>query len=204
MALIVIDIQNDFCTGGALAVKEGEQIIASVNRLIDRAKCVVASQDWHPEDHFSFADNHHGQQPFSMIEADYGSQVLWPKHCVQGSQGAQFHKDLMIDKAQLIVRKGFRKEIDSYSAFFENDHKTPTGLDGYLKSRAISRLLLVGLATDYCVAYSALDAVKLGYSVQVALDCCRAIDLDGSYEKALNEMRAQGIELIENSDNLLR
>ncbi|GHC52179.1 bifunctional nicotinamidase/pyrazinamidase [Neogemmobacter tilapiae] len=187
-ALIVIDIQNDFCPGGSLAVAGGDQIIEAVNALMDEFSCVVLTQDWHPADHTSFADNHPGAAPFSLTEMPYGPQVLWPRHCVQGSKGAEFHPALRTDPAQLIIRKGFRAGIDSYSAFFENDKVTATGLDSYLRNRGISHVTLVGLALDYCVAYSAVDAAKLGYGVTVLESACRAIDLNGSLENARNEM----------------
>jgi nicotinamidase/pyrazinamidase len=194
-ALLVIDVQNDFCPGGALAVTDGDAIVPLINALMDEFAVTLLTQDWHPTEHLSFAANHPGADPFSMTEMPYGPQVLWPTHCVQGSTGAQFHADLQTDAADLIIRKGFRPQIDSYSAFFENDKTTPTGLDGYLKSRGITDLTMAGLATDFCVAYSAIDAAKLGYSVAVHLDACRAIDLDGSLETALQDMRAAGVTL---------
>ena len=192
-ALIVIDIQNDFCPGGALAVAEGDAIIPQVNALMEAFDCVVLTQDWHPADHSSFAANHPGAAAFSLIEMPYGPQVLWPVHCVQGGAGAEFHRDLRTDPAQLIVRKGFRAGIDSYSAFFENDHCTPTGLEGYLRARGITAVTLVGLATDFCVAYSALDAAKLGFSVTVLESACRAIDLNGSFAEAKAKCLAAGV-----------
>ena len=194
-ALIVIDVQNDFCPGGALAVADGDAIIPRINALMDTFAVKVLTQDWHPADHASFAANHDGAEPFSLTEMPYGPQVLWPTHCVQGSDGAEFHKDLRTDPADLIIRKGFRPAIDSYSAFFENDHKTPTGLEGYLKTRGVTDLTLVGLATDFCVAYSAIDAAKLGFAVTVPEGACRAIDLDGSLAKARDDMRAAGVRL---------
>ena len=192
-ALIVIDVQNDFCPGGALAVTGGDEIIARINALMAEFSCVVLTQDWHPANHASFAANHPGAAPFSLTQMPYGPQVLWPTHCVQGSQGAAFHPDLRTDPAQIIIRKGFRPQIDSYSAFFENDRSTTTGLDGYLKARGITSVTLVGLATDYCVAYSALDAAKLGYQVTVLEGACRAIDLNGSLAAAMTETRAAGV-----------
>ena len=159
-ALIVIDVQNDFCPGGALAVAGGDEIVPRVNALMGEFGVKVLTQDWHPADHASFAANHPGAAPFSMTEMPYGPQVLWPAHCIQGTHGAAFHGGLATDPADLIIRKGFRAAIDSYSAFFENDHETPTGLDGYLKTRGVTDLTLVGLATDFCVAYSAIDAAK--------------------------------------------
>ena len=196
-ALILVDIQNDFCAGGALEVPGGEQIVVPVNQLMQRFDNVIATQDWHPADHFSFADNHQGMEAFGVIEASYGSQVLWPRHCVQGSQGAAFHPALNLEPVQAVIRKGFRSTIDSYSAFFENDHKTATGLTGYLRARGLEELVMVGLATDFCVAYSAIDAAKEGFKVKVILEHCRAIDLDGSLDKAMVEMRTAGVNIIE-------
>lgn len=195
-ALIVIDVQNDFCPGGALAVAEGDAIIPGINAAMAGFSAVVLTQDWHPADHASFADNHPGASAFSMIEMEYGPQVLWPRHCVQGTDGAAFHARLDTTRADLVIRKGFRPAIDSYSAFFENDRKTATGLDGYLRDRGINRLVLAGLATDFCVAYSALDAARLGYDVSVRMELCRAIDLDGSLARMSEEMRAAGVRLI--------
>lgn len=194
-ALIVIDVQNDFCPGGALAVAEGDQIIPRVNGLMDQFLTVVLTQDWHPTDHRSFADNHPGAAPFSLTEMPYGPQVLWPRHCVIGTDGAAFHPELSADPAQLVIRKGFRPAIDSYSAFFENDRQTVTGLDGYLKARGIKSVTLVGLALDFCVAYSAIDAAGLGYKVTVLEGACRAIDLNGSLAEARDKMRAAGVTL---------
>ncbi|MBA85962.1 bifunctional nicotinamidase/pyrazinamidase [Thalassobius sp. S69A] len=194
-ALIVIDVQNDFCPGGALAVPAGDEIVPGINALMDSAQAVILTQDWHPRDHSSFASQHPGAAPFGMTQMPYGPQVLWPDHCVQGSQGAAFHADLNVDRADMIIRKGFRREIDSYSAFFENDRETPTGLEGYLRTRGISKLLLVGLATDFCVNFTALDAARLGFSVELRLDLCRAIDLDGSLDQALAGMKAAKIRL---------
>jgi len=192
-ALIVIDIQNDFCPGGALAVTGGDAIIPQVNALMAEFACVVLTQDWHPADHSSFAANHPGAEAFSMIQMPYGPQVLWPVHCVQGSSGAEFHADLLTNPAQLIVRKGFRTGIDSYSAFFENDHSTPTGLEGYLRARGVKVLTLVGLATDFCVAYSALDAARLGFSVTLLESACRAIDLNGTLAETKAKCLAAGV-----------
>jgi nicotinamidase/pyrazinamidase len=194
-ALIVIDVQNDFCPGGALAVAEGDQIISRINGLMGDFTTVVLTQDWHPANHASFAANHPGAEPFSLTTMPYGPQVLWPTHCVQGTKGAEFHAALRTDPAQLIVRKGFRAGIDSYSAFFENDHTTATGLEGYLRSRGVTSVTLVGLATDYCVAYSALDAARLGFKARVLEGACRAIDLNGSLAEARDKMRAAGIVL---------
>ena len=194
-ALIVIDVQNDFCPGGALAVTGGDAIIAQINTLMVGHPSVVLTQDWHPANHASFAANHPGAPPFSMVDMPYGPQVLWPTHCVQGTDGAAFHPGLHTDPAQMIIRKGFRTGIDSYSAFFENDRKTATGLDGYLRARGMTGLMLVGLATDYCVAYSALDAARLGYRVRVKLGACRAIDMNGSLAEALAQMVSAGVTL---------
>jgi len=193
-ALVVIDVQNDFCPGGALAVAGGDQIVAGINALMDDFGAVILTQDWHPAGHSSFASSHPGQNAFATITMPYGPQVLWPDHCIQGSAGADFHPDLRQD-ADLIIRKGFRAAIDSYSAFFENDRTTPTGLDGYLRSRGLDTLTFVGLATDYCVAYSALDAARLGFAVSVRMDLCRAIDLGGSLARMTAEMRAAGVVL---------
>jgi len=192
-ALIVIDVQNDFCPGGALAVAGGDQIIPQINALMDEFRTVVFTQDWHPANHASFAANHPGAAPFSLTEMPYGPQVLWPVHCVQGTVGAAFHPALRTDPAQLVIRKGFRPGIDSYSAFFENDRQTATGLEGYLRNRGIARLVLVGLATDYCVAFSAVDAARLGFATTLLEGACRAIDLDGSLATARSETRAAGV-----------
>ncbi|SIO12828.1 bifunctional nicotinamidase/pyrazinamidase [Vannielia litorea] len=192
-ALIVIDVQNDFCPGGALAVEGGDRIVPGINELMAAFPAVVLTQDWHPEGHSSFATSHPGQEPFSVIDMPYGPQVLWPEHCIQGSEGAAFHAGLDTSRADLIVRKGYNPRIDSYSAFFENDHETPTGLEGYLRTRGIEKLTLVGLATDYCVNFSAVDAAKLGFTVTVRTDLCRAIDLDGSLKAAMEGMRGAGV-----------
>lgn len=194
-ALIVIDVQNDFCPGGALAVPGGDQVIGQINAMMDEYTCVVLTQDWHPADHASFADNHPGAAPYDTIEMGYGTQVLWPRHCVQGSQGAAFHPDLRTDPAQLIIRKGFRSEVDSYSAFFENDKTTPTGLEGFLRSRGVRTLTMVGLAEDFCVAYSASDAAQLGFNVTLLQSACRAIDLNGSLAQSRKELLARGVTL---------
>ncbi|NNK77976.1 MAG: bifunctional nicotinamidase/pyrazinamidase [Litoreibacter sp.] len=194
-ALIAIDVQNDFCPGGALAVEGGDQIVSGINALMSEFSSVVLTQDWHPAGHSSFASSHSGKAPFDMTEMPYGPQVLWPDHCVQGSSGALFHEDLNADAAQMIIRKGFRPGIDSYSAFFENDHVTPTGLEGYLQTRGVKSLTMVGLATDFCVNFSAVDGAKLGFGVTVLQDLCRAIDLDGSLQTSQEGMRAVGVEL---------
>jgi nicotinamidase/pyrazinamidase len=194
-ALIVIDVQNDFCPGGALAVAGGDQIVPGVNALMADFGAVILTQDWHPAGHGSFASSHPGAAPYSLTEMPYGLQVLWPDHCVQGTTGAAFHPGLRTD-ADLIIRKGFRTGIDSYSAFFENDHATPTGLEGYLRTRGLTDLTLVGLATDFCVAYSAIDAARLGFRVTVRADLCRAIDLNGSLAASMAQMRTAGVALV--------
>ncbi|MBW0157001.1 bifunctional nicotinamidase/pyrazinamidase [Sedimentimonas flavescens] len=194
-ALIVIDVQNDFCPGGALAVTGGDEIIPRINALMQEFPVTVLTQDWHPEEHSSFAAMHDGTSPFETIEMPYGPQTLWPAHCVWGSKGAAFHPRLAIDPADLIIRKGFRPEIDSYSAFFENDHATSTGLAGYLRERGITDLTFVGLALDFCVAWSAIDAAKIGFNVRVLEGACRAIDLNGSLAAARDAMRAAGVVL---------
>lgn len=194
-AFIAIDVQNDFCPGGALAVADGDAVVPVINDLMPAYPVRVLTQDWHPADHFSFAANTAGADPFSLIEAPYGPQVLWPVHCVQGSAGADFHKDLNTDAADLVVRKGYRSSIDSYSAFFENDHKTPTGLEGYLRERGVTKLVIAGLATDFCVRFSAVDAAKLGFEVTVIEAGCRAIDLDGSLAEARRDMLDNGVVL---------
>ena len=194
-ALIVVDVQNDFCPGGALAVAGGDQIVAQINNVMADYDAVILTQDWHPAGHSSFASSHEAEV-FSNIAMPYGPQVLWPDHCVQGSFGAAFHKDLVTDRADLILRKGYRPDIDSYSAFFENDRSTATGLEGYLKSRGILDVTLVGLATDYCVAYSALDAARLGFAVSVDTALCRAIDMDGSLDQAQRDMAAAKVSLL--------
>lgn len=194
-ALIVIDVQNDFCPGGALAVPEGDQIVPGINALIKAHETVILTQDWHPAGHSSFASSHAGKAPMELTQMPYGPQVLWPDHCVQGSNGAAFHKDLNTTRADLIIRKGFNPAIDSYSALFENDQKTPTGLEGYLRSRGITDLVMVGLATDFCVNFSAVDAAKQGFTVTVKQDLCRAIDFDGSLAAAQAGMKAAGVTL---------
>ena len=194
-ALVVVDMQNDFCPGGALPVSGGNEIVPIVNRLSVAFEHVILTQDWHPAGHLSFASSHEGRNPFETIELPYGTQVLWPDHCIQSTDGSAFHPELKIDRAELIVRKGFRKEIDSYSAFFENDRKTPTGLSGYLKDRGIDSLYLVGLAFDFCVGWSALDGRRLGFSVTVVEDASRSIDTEGSKETALRQMEKVGVGL---------
>lgn len=194
-ALVVIDMQYDFCPGGALAVAGGDEIIPRINGLIAAHDHVVLTQDWHPAGHSSFASTHPGKAPFEMIEMPYGPQTLWPDHCVQGTRGAAFHDALEWTKAELVIRKGFRKDIDSYSAFFENDHATPTGLGGYLRERGIDRVTLCGLATDFCVAFSAIDAAGHGLATTVIMDACRGIDLGGSMAAMTEKMKAAGVTL---------
>ncbi len=194
-ALIVIDVQNDFCPGGALAVPEGDAIVAGINALMADFPVVILTQDWHPAGHSSFASSHAGKALYDMTDMPYGPQVLWPDHCVQGTQGAAFHPGLDTTRADLIIRKGMNPAIDSYSAFFENDRTTPTGLEGYLRTRGITDLTLTGLATDFCVNYSALDAARLGFTVTIREDLCRAIDLNGSLSAAHAAMRDAGVSL---------
>ncbi|MGA1179695.1 MAG: bifunctional nicotinamidase/pyrazinamidase [Marivivens sp.] len=194
-ALIVIDVQNDFCPGGALAVGGGDEIIAPINALMDQFAVTVLTQDWHPKGHSSFASSHAGAAPFSTVQMPYGEQTLWPDHCIQGTEGAAFHPALRTD-ADLILRKGMNPAIDSYSAFFENDRTTPTGLEGYLRTRGITTLTLAGLATDFCVAYSAIDAARLGFAVTVRTDLCRAIDLGGSLAAMTAQMLEAGVTIV--------
>lgn len=193
-ALIVIDLQNDFCPGGALAVAGGDEIVAPINALMDRFPVVVLTQDWHPKGHSSFAFSHAGAAPFSTVQMPYGEQTLWPDHCIQGTEGAAFHPALRTD-ADVILRKGMNPAIDSYSAFFENDRATPTGLEGYLRTRGITTLTLAGLATDFCVAYSAIEAARLGFTVTVRTDLCRAIDLGGSLAAMTTQMLEAGVAI---------
>jgi nicotinamidase/pyrazinamidase len=194
--LLVIDVQNDFCTGGALAVPGGEKVVPAINRIAQKFTNLVLTQDWHPADHVSFAPNHAGKQPFQTIELDYGTQVLWPAHCLQGTAGAEFQAELDVARASLVVRKGFRRGIDSYSALFENDRKTPTGLLGYLRERELKTIFVAGLALDFCVRFSAEDARKAGFEVVVIGDACRGIDLDGSVAAAHRSFGELGIAVI--------
>jgi len=194
--LLVIDVQNDFCPGGALAVPDGDAVIAPVLRCMQCFAHVLLTQDWHPAGHASFASSHAGRQPFDQIEMPYGAQTLWPDHCVQGSKGAEHHPALRIPQAELILRKGFRPQIDSYSAFFENDRTTPTGLAAYLRERGLTRVFLAGLAYDYCVGFSALDARRLGFDAIVIRNACRAIDLNGSAARMEAEFARAGVELV--------
>lgn len=196
-ALIVVDVQNGFTPGGNLAVTDADQIIPLINQLARQFEMVVLTQDWHPDQHISFADNHENKAPFETIELPYGTQVLWPKHCVQGTADAEFHPALDIPTAQLIIRKGFHPDIDSYSAFMEADRKTPTGLKGYLTEHQIDTVYIVGIATDFCVAWTALDAVQMGFTTYVIEDACKAIDLNGSLQSAWQSMLAQGVQRIQ-------
>lgn len=195
-ALIVIDVQNDFCTGGELEVPGGEKVIAAINRIAAKFENVVLTQDWHPEDHVSFASNHPQKRPYDTIELSYGAQVLWPDHCIQGGVGAEFHRALQIDHASLVLRKGIHRNIDSYSAFYENDHKTPTGLAGYLRERGWQTLFFAGLAFDFCVRYSAEDARRAGFDAVVIEEACRGIDIDGSVAATHHSLKSLGIPLV--------
>jgi nicotinamidase/pyrazinamidase len=194
--LVVVDLQNDFCPGGALAVPRGDEVVPAVNRLAAEFAHVILTQDWHPRGHASFASSHPGRHPFEPIELPYGQQILWPDHCVQGTQGAAFHLGLDVPHAELVVRKGFRSAIDSYSAFRENDHRTQTGLAGYLKERGFERLTLCGLATDFCVLFSAIDGREAGFDVGVVTSACRGIDVDGSLARAMRSMNEAGVTLL--------
>ena len=194
--LVVVDVQNDFIPGGALAVPRGDEVVPMINRLVGRFDNVVLTQDWHPRRHASFASAHSGKKPFETIELAYGQQVLWPDHCVQGTSGAAFHPDLDVTKAQVVIRKGHHRDIDSYSAFLEADRKTATGLAGYLKERGLARLFVCGLATDFCVAWTALDARAAGFDTTVIEDASRAIDLEGSLSRAWADMTAAGVKRI--------
>jgi nicotinamidase/pyrazinamidase len=195
--LLVIDVQNDFCPGGALAVPRGDEVIEPIHRIAPRFEHIVLTQDWHPLEHSSFAASYPGKKPFESIELAYGVQTLWPNHCMQGTRGADFHPNLKLERAELILRKGFRPVIDSYSAFFENDRATPTGLAGYLRERELTRVFLAGLAYDFCVGYSALDARRLGLQAFVLRDACRAIDLAGSVAAIEKEFAKSGVVVIE-------
>ena len=194
--LLVIDVQNDFCSGGALAVADGDAVVPFINRLAERFGHVALTQDWHPAGHSSFATSHPGSAPFQTISMPYGQQTLWPDHCIQGTPGSAFHPQLQTQRAQLVVRKGFRSAIDSYSAFFENDRRTPTGLAGYLRDRGLKRVFLVGLATDFCVHYSAVDARRLGFDAVLIEAGCRAIDLAGSLDAAWDGMAQAGVQRV--------
>jgi nicotinamidase/pyrazinamidase len=192
-ALLVVDIQNDFCPGGSLSVPRGHEVVPLINRLATRFRHVVLTQDWHPPDHLSFASAHRGKKPYDTIMVDYGEQILWPDHCVQATRGAEFHKDLRVPHAALVLRKGIHRKIDSYSTFYENDRKTPTGLVGYLRERGFTRAFLAGLAFDFCVRYSAEDAHREGFEVVVVEDACRGIDVDGSMAAARASLQSLGI-----------
>jgi nicotinamidase/pyrazinamidase len=193
--LLIVDVQNDFCPGGALALPEGDAIVPAVNRLAHSFAHVILTQDWHPPGHTSFASSHPGKHPFDTIEASYGTQILWPDHCVQGTSGAAFHPQLDVPHAELVLRKGFRKSIDSYSAFCENDRRTATGLAGYLRERGFQRITLCGLATDFCVAFSAIDGRGAGFDVAVVTSACRGTDNDGSVDRALRSMVDAGVRV---------
>ena len=194
--LVIVDVQNDFCPGGALAVPQGDEIVPVVNQLAAQFAHVVLTQDWHPRGHASFASSHTGKQPFETIDLSYGEQILWPDHCVQGTRGAAFHPALDVSRAELVLRKGSRTAIDSYSAFFENDHRTPTGLSGYLEERRFEHITLCGLATDFCVLYSAIDGRQAGFEVTVVTAACRGIDIDGSLDRAMRSMNEAGVTLL--------
>lgn len=195
-ALIVIDVQNDFLPGGALAVPQSDIILPTVNNLIDHFDHVILTQDWHPKNHCSFASSYPEKTPYDTVDLNYGPQILWPDHCIQGTKGAEFHASLKVEKAQLILRKGYNQKIDSYSAFFENDQKTSTGLHAYLKEHSFTKLTMCGLATDYCVGFSALHAIKCGFKVSVSLNACAGIDLNGSLHTMLKTMNESNVELL--------
>lgn len=198
-ALLIIDVQNDFCPGGALAVPDGDAVVPIINKLSQQFDIVLQTQDWHPAGHLSFASSHEAKEPYDTIERPYGEQVLWPEHCVQGSEGAAFHPELETSRSQLIVRKGFRKQIDSYSAFYENDNETATGLAGYLRERDVDKLFVAGLATDFCVKWSVLDGLKEGFNVTVIEDAVRGIDIEGSVDQAWDEMHIAGAQSVPSS-----
>ena len=200
VALIVVDVQNGFTPGGNLAVANADEIIPNINEIATYFENIIITQDWHPEDHISFAQNHANKNPFDTVELDYGTQVLWPSHCVQGTHDAELHPDLKLSTAQLIIRKGFHRYIDSYSAFMEADHKTTTGLAGYLKERAIDTVFVVGIATDFCVAWTAIDAVNLGFKTFVIADATKGIDLHGSLQQAWQDMLDVGVHRINRKD----
>ncbi|HEX4311768.1 MAG TPA: bifunctional nicotinamidase/pyrazinamidase [Acidobacteriaceae bacterium] len=195
-ALIVVDVQNDFCPGGALAVPDGDAVIPMIDGIAPRFEHIVVTQDWHPRGHCSFASRYEGKKPFEVVELASGEQRLWPDHCVQGTRGAELHPDLRLERAEMILRKGFRKEVDSYSAFFENDHTTPTGLAGYCQERGLERMFFAGLAYDFCVGFSALDARRSGFEAVVIRDACRGIDVDGSVERMEAEFARDGVWVV--------
>src|SRR3989440_4883223 len=194
--LLIVDVQNDFCPGGALAVANGDAVVPIINRLVERFDHVALTQDWHPKGHSSFAASHPGARPFETIDMPYGQQTLWPDHCVQGTPGATFHPQLETTRAEMVIRKGFRPDIDSYSAFYENDRRTPTGLAGYLRERGLCRIFLVGLATDYCVCHSAVDARRIGSDAVLIEAGSRGIDLSGSLDAAWAGMAAAGVQRV--------
>jgi nicotinamidase/pyrazinamidase len=193
--LLVIDVQNDFCPGGNLPVPEGDKVVPVINALARRFRHVVLTQDWHPAGHHSFASSHAGRKPYETVAVAYGPQVLWPDHCMQGTQGAELHAGLDLPHAELVIRKGFRPHIDSYSAFYENDHKTPTGLAGYLRERGLTRVFVAGLALDFCVRYSAEDASRQGFDVVVIEDACRGIDVEGSVKATHESFASLGVRM---------
>lgn len=201
-ALLIIDVQNDFCPGGALEVPNGDEVVPVINKLSRQFDVILQTQDWHPEGHSSFASSHEESEPFETIDMPYGEQVLWPDHCIQGSKGAAFHPELETDRSQLIIRKGFRTEIDSYSAFYENDNSTTTGLTGYLRERNIDTLYAAGLATDFCVKWSVVDGIKEGFTVNVVEDAVKGIDIEGSVDQAWSEMMEAGANKV-SSEELL-
>ena len=198
--LIVVDVQNCFLPGGSLAVKDGEQVIPVINKLARRFANVVMTQDWHTPDHVSFASAHAGKKPFDVIKLGYGDQVLWPDHCVQGTEGAAISREISIPQAELVIRKGYHKEMDSYSAFLEADHKTPTGLSGYLRQRGLETVFVTGLATDFCVAWTAMDARSAGFNAYVIEDACHGIDIQGSLAAAWTAMEKAGVKRIKSED----
>mgnify|MGYP006292807333 FL=1 len=199
-ALIIVDVQNDFCPGGALEVPRGDEVVPVINKLNQKFENVVQTQDWHPKEHWSFASSYNKKEPFGTTQLNYGEQVLWPDHCVQQTKGAEFHPKLNTQPTQLIIRKGFRKSVDSYSAFYENDHETPTGLTGYLDNRNIDTLYVTGLATDFCVKWSVLDGIKEGFTIYVVEDAIRGIDVNGSLNQAINEMKQSGARFINSQE----
>ena len=198
--LLIVDVQNDFCPGGSLAVPRGDEVVAIANRLAQRFGNVVLTQDWHPRGHRSFASSHPGMKPYDLATLAYGEQILWPDHCIQGTSGAEFHEELHVPGATLVLRKGFRREIDSYSAFFENDRTTPTGLAGYLRERGLGRIFLAGLAFDFCVGFSAVDAARHGFAAVVIEDACRGIDVAGSLAATRRSLTAHGVACITEAD----
>ena len=199
-ALLIVDVQNDFCPRGALEVPHGDEVVAVINRLAEVFDHVLLTQDWHPPGHISFASSHPGRRPFEAVTVDYGEQILWPDHCVQGTVGARFHRELNVPKTELVLRKGFRREIDSYSAFYENDHVTATGLAGYLRERGITGLFIADLAFDFCVRYSAEDAHRCGFSVSVIEDACRGIDVNGSIAETRTHLSSSGIATLTSTE----